>query len=138
MEDMTMNPVACTTRGPANAGAQEQQDRTLPWATPRSNIQDLPNSVVLTVDLPGVDEQALELNVENGVLRVEGRSRPEAPAGYERARIEYGAVRYQRAFQLSDHLDPTAIEAKLVQGVLRITIPKREEAKPRRIAVKAE
>lgn len=132
-----MNQVECTTRGTANPGATADQDRSLPWATPRSNIQDLPNSVILTVDLPGVDEQSLELNVENGVLRVEGRSRPDAPAGYERARVEYGAVRYQRAFQLSDRLNPAAIEAKLVQGVLRITIAKREEAKPRRIAIQA-
>lgn len=124
-----------------NTGAEQTAatggDVDLPVVTPAANIRDEANAVVLTVDLPGVDEQSLAVSVENGVLTVEGKVRPEVPEGYQRVLAEYGAAHYRRAFHLSDRMNASTIEAKLANGVLRVTVAKREEVKARRIAVTA-
>lgn len=109
--------------------------RELPVVTPAVDIQDLEHAVVLTVDLPGVDEQSLDVNVENGVLTVAGQMQPDVPAGHQRVLAEYGAAHYRRSFHLSDRMDPAGIEAKLAHGVLRLTVAKREDVKARRITV---
>ncbi len=109
----------------------------LPVTAPAVDIMDTPEAVVLTVDMPGVDEESLEVFVENGVMTVEGRAQPTAPTGAQRVLAEYGAVKYRRAFHLTDPMDPAAVEARLKQGVLRVRVGKREEGKARRIAVQA-
>ncbi|MES2384023.1 MAG: Hsp20/alpha crystallin family protein [Pseudomonadota bacterium] len=86
-------------------------------------------------DLPGVSRERLNVRVDGDSLVIEGAA--EAPVGGEMAMI-YGEVLnplYRRSFTLSRELDPSRIDAKLDKGVLRLSIPKAEAARPRRIEV---
>ncbi|MDP3168945.1 MAG: Hsp20/alpha crystallin family protein [Polaromonas sp.] len=86
-------------------------------------------------DLPGVSKERLNVRVDGDSLVIEGAA--EAPVGGEMALI-YGEVLnplYRRSFTLSRELDPSRIDAKLDNGVLRLSIPKAEAARPRRIEV---
>jgi HSP20 family protein len=86
-------------------------------------------------DLPGVSKERLNVRVDGNSLVIEGAA--EAPVGGEMAMI-YGEVLnplYRRSFTLSRELDPSRIDAKLDKGVLRLSIPKAEAARPRRIEV---
>lgn len=86
-------------------------------------------------DLPGVSKDRLGVRIDGDSLVIEGAA--EAPVGTDMTLI-YGEVLnplYRRTFTLSRDLDPGKIEAKLDNGVLRLNIPKAEEARPRRIEV---
>jgi HSP20 family protein len=86
-------------------------------------------------DLPGVSKERLNVHVDGDSLVIEGAA--EAPVGGDMALI-YGEVLnplYRRSFTLSRELDPSRINAKLDKGVLQLTIPKAEAARPRRIEV---
>ena len=88
------------------------------------------DSVLLGADLPGVPADALNLQVQAGVLTLEGLQNPVAPgAPLERKQ-------YVRRFKLADTLDPEKIEARMDAGVLTLTIAKTSAAQPRSIPVR--
>ena len=104
---------------------------------PTFEVKETADAFVIQADLPGVDEKNLDINVHHGVLSVAGhrdaeeRKEGEAYALYER---QYGS--FTRSFSLPDVADGERIEAKLDKGVLTLSIPKKAEAKPRKIAIK--
>jgi HSP20 family protein len=89
----------------------------------------------LMADMPGIDQGSVDVTVENGVLRVEGRAHVEVPEGYELVGQEYGAGKYRRDFTLSDAVDTEGIKARVAQGVLTVTLPKRAQVKTRKVAI---
>jgi HSP20 family protein len=104
---------------------------------PTFDVKETPDAFVLVADVPGVDEKDLEIAVHNGVLTVSGnRSAEERKDGERYSIVErrYGA--FARSFSLPELADAERIEAKLDRGVLVLTIAKRAEAKPRKIAIK--
>lgn len=106
---------------------------------PRVDILSEENGIIIFADLPGVDEQNVDITVEKNVLTINGfvdASSP-APEGYELAYHEYGIGDYQRSFTLPDEIDRNSIEASLSHGVLRINLPKAPEAQARKITIKA-
>lgn len=122
---------------------QEQESKPTPVAgrrvfLPAVNIYETESQIVLMSDMPGVDEKTVEVGLEGDVLTILGRSAVEAPKGMEPAYAEYSSGDYRRSFTLSgDHIDRERIEATVKNGVLKVTLPKAEAAKPRRITVKA-
>ncbi len=104
---------------------------------PTFEVKETTESFVINADLPGVDEKDLDVNLHNGVLTVAGHRESEARKDgetytlYER---QYGS--FTRSFALPDVADGDRIDAKLDAGVLTLVIPKRAEAKPRKIAIK--
>lgn len=118
----------------------ESAERTRTGRTyvPRVDIYDTADGVVLLADMPGVDRESLDITLEKNILTIEGRVTIERPAGYDLAYAEYGIGDYYRTFALSDEVDRNRIEASVKNGVLRLTLPKSEAAKTRKIAVKAE
>lgn len=113
---------------------QAAQQRSTPVLPPVDIFEDESGFTVLA-DLPGVSKERLTVRVDGESLVIEGAA--EAPVGGDMTLI-YGEVLnplYRRSFTLSRELDPSRIEAKMQSGVLRLTIPKAEEAKPRRIEV---
>jgi HSP20 family protein len=117
------------------------------FAAPVDTTTALPAEVVETegevrflIEIPGLKPEDIELTVENSVLTVSGEKRwqkveGEAKGEYHVMERKYG--RFARAFSLPHKVDSTAIEARYEQGVLTVTLPKAEEAKPRRIQVRA-
>ena len=93
---------------------------------------------VLTADIPGVDPADIEITMEQGVLTLKGErtlETQEEDKGYKRVERAHGA--FYRRFSLPDTADPEQITASGKNGVLEITIPKKEQEKPRRISVAA-
>jgi HSP20 family molecular chaperone IbpA len=105
---------------------------------PAVNIYETKDNIVLMADMPGVDEKSVDITLENDVLTVQGRSTVEAPKGLEPAYAEYSSGGYRRSFALStEQVNRDGIEATVKNGVLKVTLPKAEAAKPKRITVKA-
>jgi HSP20 family protein len=112
-------------------------DRRVSAFAPAFEVKETNEAFVVKADLPGVEEKDLDIAVHNGVLTVSGsrsaeeRREGEAFALYER---QYGS--FTRSFALPDIADGDRIDAKLDSGVLMLTIPKKAEAKPKKIALK--
>jgi HSP20 family molecular chaperone IbpA len=104
---------------------------------PRVDICETKDAIVLLADMPGVDEKSIDITLEKSVLTLLGRVEPEPYESYRAAYVEYEAGDYERAFTLSDEIDRDRIEASVKNGVLRLTIPKAEPVKLRKINVKS-
>lgn len=110
---------------------------TSQWV-PRVDIKEEPNRFVLYADIPGVDPQEIEVQMDKGMLTIKGERRGEAVLDSESfSRIERHHGSFHRRFALPDSADPDGISAAGHNGVLQITIPKRPETTPRRIQVGA-
>ena len=102
---------------------------------PRVDVYEDDTGITLLADLPGVPKDQLELKIDGDSLSIEGQVMPSTPEGLEPVYAEVRVPRYRRVFTLSRELDAGRVEANLKDGVLNLRIPKREEAKPRRIAI---
>jgi HSP20 family molecular chaperone IbpA len=104
---------------------------------PRADIYEDGDNIFIVADLPGVDENLLEITLEKSVLTITGNVEPKVPEGYTLAYAEYEIGDYQRSFRLSNQVDLDKIEATIKDGVLRLLLPKVGPAKTKKIAVKA-
>ena len=107
-------------------------------AFPPINMGVTNDSVEIYVFAPGIDPAKLEVNVDRGVLTVSGERPSGLPQASEKVSIyadERFAGPFRRAVSLPDDADSSRIEAKYRDGILRISVPKRENAKPRRIEI---
>lgn len=106
-----------------------------PW-TPAVDIFENEHEVILKADLPDVAEKDIEVKLENGTLTLKGERKFEAKEkgeGYQRLERSYGA--FVRYFTVPETLDPEKVKAVYKNGVLTVTLPKKEVAKPRSIPV---
>lgn len=117
----------------ARVPVQSQEERV---QVPPVDIYETAEGIVLMADLPGVSARTLEIRVEQEVLTIEGSLDLEMPEELKPLYAEVQASRYRRRFTLSPELDTDKIEARLSQGVLTLSIPKREELRPKKIEVK--
>ena len=104
---------------------------------PIADILERQDGVVVQIEMPGVPSDDVEISVERRVLTVRGRTRVTAPEGYRLVYAEYGEGDYERSFTLSQDIDEGKIAAEMRNGVLTLTLPRAEAAKPRKIQVKA-
>lgn len=106
-----------------------------PWV-PRVDIKEEADRFVIFADLPGVDPHAIDVQMDKGILSIQGqRSTGTAEDGERFSRIERAHGAFSRRFALPDSANPEGITASGKHGVLEITIPKRAETTPRRIQV---
>lgn len=103
------------------------------YVTPAVDIYEMPEGLVVMADVPGVTPNHLDVRVDNNILTIRAQAEPSHLA--EPTYREYQLVNYFRQFELSDKVDQSKISADLKHGVLTLTLPKAEEAKPRKIAV---
>lgn len=104
--------------------------------SPAVDIFEDSQRIVLWADLPGVRKDQLDVRVQDGYLYIEAEITVPTPASL---RLQYSEIRgpyYARAFSLSSDFDASKIDANLQDGILKLTIPRRVEAQPRRIEVK--
>ena len=105
------------------------------WFTPRFDIYENENGYVLMGDLPGVSHEDLDVKYENQELTIHGKA-PSRCTGGQCFAEEYGVGDFRRSFSIGELIDGGQIAAELKDGVLTVQLPKRAEAKPRKIAVK--
>lgn len=130
--------VVQSKQGGQGTVAQRRDDDTRAMTlVPAVDIYETSTGVTLWADLPGVPREKLDVQVHDGHLRIEGEATVPTPAGLRVQHAEVRQSRFARTFTLSPDLDASRVEASLQDGVLKVTIPHREEAKPRRIEVTA-
>jgi HSP20 family protein len=104
--------------------------------TPSVDIFETDNEITLLADMPGVSSDKLTIDLRENILTLTGEVAPFEGANEEDVLIEYDVGKYHRQFNLSSVIDQSKIDAKLNDGVLRLTLPKVEEVKPRKIEIK--
>jgi HSP20 family molecular chaperone IbpA len=119
-----------------NNVATAERTRDNPTFTPRFDIVENDDELMLCGDLPGVDCEDLEISFENNELRIYGRVSPRH-TGVQYLYGEYGIGDFYRSFAIGETVDATKISAELKNGVLTLHLPKTEAVKPRKIEVKA-
>jgi HSP20 family molecular chaperone IbpA len=102
---------------------------------PRCDVLEDDQGITVLADLPGVSKDMLELKVDGDTLMIEGTVSAAMPQQMEAVYVEVRVPRFRRAFTLSRELDTEKIEANLANGVLRLRIPKKAHAQPKKIAV---
>jgi HSP20 family protein len=114
-----------------------KEESTVPTRTfvPTADIYEDRDSLKVTLEMPGVEKGNVEVRVEEGVLFVEGRLDLSKYRGLQPLYTEYNIGNYARSFRLSNAIDQDKIGAELKDGVLSLTLPKAEKAKPRTIQV---
>lgn len=105
---------------------------------PALNVGSTPNSVEIYAFAPGIDPDAIEVQLEKAVLTIAGERKPELPGKEEKSTVhidERYAGRFRRVVSLPDDVDPNQVEARYRDGVLHISIQRRQAAQPRRITI---
>jgi HSP20 family protein len=109
-----------------------------PWA-PAVDIYETENELVLKADLPDVDLQDIDVRVENQTLTISGErnfEKKDTTKGYHRIERNYGS--FVRSFSVPSSFDTENIAAEFKNGVLSVTLPKKEAAKPRQVKVEVK
>jgi HSP20 family protein len=119
--------------------AQEETPLVGNWLPPVDILEDK-DAVRIAAELPGVKPEDVKISMENNVLTIRGEKRLERREGNgERShRFERAYGMFERAFTVPASVDAERIEAKYEQGVLTVTLPKVERAKPREINIKVQ
>ncbi|ELW9445778.1 Hsp20/alpha crystallin family protein [Burkholderia cenocepacia] len=131
----TNPPLAEHQTNPVHPAAAEAARR--PAITPSVDIVEDQRGVTLRADLPGVPRENLDVKVHDNTLTIEAATQFDTAADLRVRHAEIRSTRYARSFVLSADLDTSRIDANLRDGVLTLTIPRREETRPRRIDVTA-
>ena len=109
-----------------------------PW-TPAVDIYESENELVFKADIPDIDPKEVGIQLENGTLTLKGERKFEQEKkskGFHRIERGYGS--FVRAFSLPDTVDPEKVKADYKNGVLTVTVPKKEIAKPKTINVQVQ
>jgi HSP20 family protein len=114
-----------------------EHTRPGPVFTPAVDIFETDKEITLLADMPGVDGKNLNIDLRDDTLTLTGDIDPFEGPDENDILVEYEVGKYFRQFTLSEVIDQEKIEADLKNGVLRLTLPKVEKAKPRKITVNA-
>jgi len=116
--------------------AEEGKELTTSTWAPAVDIFETEKELVLTAEIPGVDEKDVEIKIEDNTLSLKGERKFEKETkeeNYHRIERSYGS--FYRAFTLPNSIDPEKIQATHENGVLKITMPKRDELQPRKVKI---
>ena len=112
------------------------QDSNLTTWAPAVDIFETEHELVVKADLPEIDPKDLDIRVENNILSIRGDRKFDGKVSEDKyLRVERAYGSFSRSFSLANTVDSEAIKADYQNGVLTLTVPKREEAKPKQIRV---
>ena len=113
------------------------EEQTMPgkFFVPDTDIHETGEALVVTMEMPGVGKDSIDVRLEKDVLSIEGRVDFGQYQDVEPVYTEYNVGHFRRSFKLSNEVDQAKIAAGLEDGVLTLNLPKVEEQKPRTIAV---
>jgi len=112
----------------------QKQDKECAYV-PATDIYETTNEYVLKVEMPGVSKEALDITLNDEDLEIKGKADLKEPEGKERSYSECAMYDYYRRFKVGNDINREAINASLENGILTLTLQKKEEVKPRKIAV---
>jgi HSP20 family protein len=117
---------------------ETKEEATIPARTflPTADIFEAEDALHVVLEMPGVEKDNINVIVREGVLNIEGRLDFAKYKDLQPLYTEYNIGNYSRSFRLSSAIDQNKIGAELRDGVLSLTLPKVEEAKPRTIQIK--
>ena len=117
---------------------EQREETTMPARVflPTTDIYETHDALTVILEMPGVEKTNVDVRVAEGILHVEGRLDLSKYQGLQPLYTEYNVGHYARSFHLSSKIDQGKIEAALKDGVLCLTLPKVQEAKPHTINVK--
>lgn len=101
--------------------------------TPPVEIYEASDNVVLVAELPGFEKDEVDISIQDNQLTLSGERKAPEGRDYHRSERWYG--RFERSLALPNSVDPDGVKARLQNGILTVTLPKREEARPRQIPV---
>ncbi|HNT44123.1 MAG TPA: Hsp20/alpha crystallin family protein [Syntrophorhabdaceae bacterium] len=104
---------------------------------PDVDIMEGKDKIIVIADMPGVNENSVEVTLDDNVLTIYGRVDWKAPEKMKLIHAEYGVGDFQRIFTISGEINREKIQARVKNGVLRLVMPKNDAPKMRKIAVKA-
>lgn len=108
-----------------------------PVFRPDVDIVEQKDAFVVTADLPGVDDRHVAVRLENGLLTIDATLASEPDSAWTPVYSEYRVGGFHREFRLGEAIDADGIEARMVDGVLEVRLPKRSQHRPRQINVRA-
>ena len=114
--------------------SRSQRGRCAPSCRP-VDIYETEDALTVVLEMPGVARNNIDVNVDNGVLMIEGKIDFGKYEGLQPVYSEYNIGPFRRSFRISSRIDQDKIKAEMRDGVITLTLPKAEQAKPRRIEV---
>jgi HSP20 family molecular chaperone IbpA len=118
--------------------AVTEKIRNMKTFVPRVDIYETKDALYLIADMPGVDANTVDVELEKNILTIYGRVENGKLKDHTLMFSEYEVGDYERAFSLPEEIDQEKIKATVKHGVLRLELPKAEKVKPRKIAIQAE
>ncbi|MCZ0927177.1 Hsp20/alpha crystallin family protein [Halomonas janggokensis] len=126
--------VRSSDRSPLQQRTEQREQETL---LPAVDIIEESSALTLVADMPGVTHDTLKVELDNNVLSLEGEINLNMPEGLSALHAEVRGQRFARRFNLSHEIDGEAISARIINGVLTVTLPKKDSHRTRRIEVQA-
>jgi HSP20 family protein len=133
MAEKDMNEIATKEKQQLSKG--QEQTRPGRYYVPDVNIYEFEDSLKLWADMPGVKDKDVDVTLKDGMLTLVGKVSTELYNGLRPLYTEYNIGNYYREFVMNEDIDESKIRATMRNGVLELTLPKKEHAKPRRIEV---
>ena len=114
-----------------------KEETTVPvrYFVPTTDIFETEDALTVVMEVPGVNKEAVDISVENDVLKIEAKIDSSKYDGMEPLYTEYNVGHFARSFTLSNKIDRQQIGAKLEDGILTLTLKKAKEATPRKISI---
>lgn len=113
----------------------EEKTEAGKYYLPYTDIHESADAIVVTMDMPGVDKDRIDIELEKNILTVTGRVNFSNYEGFIPVYTEYNVGNYTRRFTVSNEIDTNGISAKIENGVLTVNLPKTKQAAARRIEV---
>ena len=126
------------TQGPRDIATATEGTRPGVLLTPPVDIFEDPDAITVLADMPGVKPGHLTIDLHEGVLTITGHAQLHDGSNEVAVAHEYPAGTFQRSFTLSEAIDQARIQATLKHGILRLRLPKAEQAKPRQIKIQTD
>ena len=105
------------------------------FIVPAATFAEKPTEYELKIQIPGIAKGDVDLHMEGKTLTLKTRSKYQNPAGFKQVAAEFERANYAMSADLPEMADPTALNAKLENGILTVTIKKRPETQPRKIEI---
>jgi HSP20 family molecular chaperone IbpA len=120
---------------PFYTGSQSGNGGSTGFQSLPANIWETNDAFHAALMAPGVDEQSINVTVQDDTLAIEGELKFQTPEGAQPIWQEFGPTRFRRSLRLGSAVDPSKVEATYRNGILFVTMPKAEHAKPRQVQV---